>query len=277
MVAPVTLSPGAFERTRSLLAERPQTDANTARRPPGAPPRPRAAARGVMGSSSRRRAAEAQSRLATIVQSSHDAIVGKTLAEMRMAIEGGIRQFNLESEPEMRALSALASSMGATVPVAVRVNPDVDAKTHEKIATGKSENKFGIPIARAREVYAEAASLPGLQVVGVDVHIGSQLTDLDPYRAAYAKAAAMLEDVARTVHLSRQLGEPLPLEPPPDGAAWSVAALQSRMSELPDIQQGLFQLTRDVERLKARLARKDEVIAEVTEELVRTKKSVGEP
>jgi diaminopimelate decarboxylase len=115
--------------------------------------------------------------------------VGKTPAEMRMAIDGGIRQFNLESEPEMRALSALAASMGATVPVAVRVNPDVDAKTHEKIATGKSENKFGIPIARAREVYAEAAALPGLQVVGVDVHIGSQLTDLDPYRAAYAKVA----------------------------------------------------------------------------------------
>ncbi|GGF55661.1 diaminopimelate decarboxylase [Paracoccus acridae] len=115
--------------------------------------------------------------------------VGKTLVEMRMAIEGGIRQFNLESEPEMHALSALAASMGATVPVAVRVNPDVDAKTHEKIATGKSENKFGIPIARAREVYAEAASLPGLRVVGVDVHIGSQLTDLDPYRAAYAKVA----------------------------------------------------------------------------------------
>lgn len=115
--------------------------------------------------------------------------VGKTQAEMRQAIEGGIRQVNLESEPEMRALSALAASMGATVPVAVRVNPDVDAKTHEKIATGKSENKFGIPIARAREVYAEAASLPGLQVVGVDVHIGSQLTDLEPYRAAYAKVA----------------------------------------------------------------------------------------
>ncbi|WP_347139530.1 diaminopimelate decarboxylase [Paracoccus sp. SSK6] len=121
--------------------------------------------------------------------------VGKTLAEMRQAIEGGIRQFNLESEPEMRALSALAASMGATVPVAIRVNPDVDAKTHEKIATGKSENKFGIPIARAREVYAEAASLPGLQVVGVDVHIGSQLTDLEPYRAAYAKVA----DLTRTL------------------------------------------------------------------------------
>lgn len=117
--------------------------------------------------------------------------VGKTLTEMRQAIEGGIRQFNIESEPEMRALSELASSMGTTVPVAIRVNPDVDAKTHEKIATGKSENKFGIPIARAREVYAEAARLPGLQVVGVDVHIGSQLTDLEPYRAAYTKVAEL--------------------------------------------------------------------------------------
>lgn len=117
--------------------------------------------------------------------------VGKTLTEMRQAIEGGIRQFNIESEPEMRALSELASSMGATVPIAIRVNPDVDAKTHEKIATGKSENKFGIPIAKARDVYAEAARLPGLQVVGVDVHIGSQLTDLEPYRAAYTKVAEL--------------------------------------------------------------------------------------
>ncbi len=131
--------------------------------------------------------------------------VGKTLAEMRMAIEGGIRQFNLESEPEMRALSALASSMGATVPVAVRVNPDVDAKTHEKIATGKSENKFGIPIARAREVYAEAAALPGLQVVGVDVHIGSQLTDLDPYRAAYAKVADLTRALRADGHAITRL------------------------------------------------------------------------
>ncbi len=117
--------------------------------------------------------------------------VGKTIPEMRMAIEGGIRQFNIESEPEMRALSALCVSMGATVPVAIRVNPDVDAKTHEKIATGKSENKFGIPISRAMEVYAEAASLPGLRVVGVDVHIGSQLTDLAPFRAAYLKVAEL--------------------------------------------------------------------------------------
>ncbi|MBB1490702.1 diaminopimelate decarboxylase [Paracoccus sp. MC1854] len=117
--------------------------------------------------------------------------VGKTREEMAQAIRGGIRQFNVESEPELEALSEVAQSLGATVPIAVRVNPDVDAKTHAKIATGKSENKFGIPISRAREVYALAASLPGLQVVGIDMHIGSQLTDLDPYRQAYAKMAEL--------------------------------------------------------------------------------------
>lgn len=113
--------------------------------------------------------------------------VGKTRAEIRTALEGGIRQFNVESEPEMRAISEIAASMGVVAPVAIRVNPDVDAKTHEKIATGKSENKFGIPIAKAREAYAEAAALPGLRVVGVDVHIGSQLTDLAPFEAAFLK------------------------------------------------------------------------------------------
>lgn len=113
--------------------------------------------------------------------------VGKTRAEIRCALEGGIRQFNVESEPEMRAISEIALSMGTTAPVAIRVNPDVDAKTHEKIATGKSENKFGIPIAKARDAYAEAAALKGLRVVGVDVHIGSQLTDLAPFEAAFRK------------------------------------------------------------------------------------------
>ncbi len=113
--------------------------------------------------------------------------VGKTRAEIRCALEGGIRQFNVESEPEMRAISEIALSMGTTAPIAIRVNPDVDAKTHEKIATGKSENKFGIPIAKARAAYAEAAALPGLRVVGVDVHIGSQLTELAPFEAAFQK------------------------------------------------------------------------------------------
>ena len=117
--------------------------------------------------------------------------VGKTRAEMRAALEGGIRQFNVESEPEMQSLSEVARGMGVTAPVTIRINPDVDARTHAKIATGKAENKFGVPIARAREVYAEAARLPGLKVVGIDVHIGSQLTDLAPFRAAYEKVAEL--------------------------------------------------------------------------------------
>ena len=126
--------------------------------------------------------------------------VGKTRDEMARAIAGGIRQFNVESEPELRALSAVAVSMGVRVPIAVRVNPDVDARTHAKIATGKSENKFGIPIARAREVYAEAAALPGLGVVGIDMHIGSQLTDLDPFRQAYAKMAELCRTLRADGH-----------------------------------------------------------------------------
>ncbi|MCC5974929.1 MAG: diaminopimelate decarboxylase [Rubellimicrobium sp.] len=117
--------------------------------------------------------------------------VGKTREEMRIVLESGIRQVNVESEPELEALSEVAVSLGVTVPITVRVNPDVDAKTHAKIATGKSENKFGIPIARAREVYALAARLPGLRVVGIDVHIGSQLTELAPFEAAYAKVASL--------------------------------------------------------------------------------------
>lgn len=117
--------------------------------------------------------------------------IGKTRSEMREALEGGIRQFNVESEPEMRALSEVAHALGVTAPIAVRVNPDVDAKTHAKISTGKKEDKFGIPISRAREVYAMGAALPGLKVVGIDVHIGSQLTDLEPFRLAYQKVAEL--------------------------------------------------------------------------------------
>ncbi|MFT4149294.1 MAG: diaminopimelate decarboxylase [Paracoccaceae bacterium] len=131
--------------------------------------------------------------------------VGKTREEMRLALTGGIRQFNVESEPEMRALSEVASSLGVTAPIAVRVNPDVDAKTHAKIATGKSENKFGIPIARAVDVYAEAARLPGLRVVGIDVHIGSQLTDLAPFEAAFTKVAELTETLRAQGHDIRRL------------------------------------------------------------------------
>jgi diaminopimelate decarboxylase len=113
--------------------------------------------------------------------------VGKTADEMRLALTGGVRQFNVESEPEMRRLSEVATSLGMFAPITVRVNPDVDAKTHEKISTGKKGDKFGIPIDRASEVYALAASLPGLKVVGIDVHIGSQLTQLEPFELAYEK------------------------------------------------------------------------------------------
>ena len=122
-----------------------------------------------------------------------------------MALEGGIRQFNVESEPELELLSRVAHSMGLRAPIAIRVNPDVDAKTHEKIATGKSENKFGIPIARAREVYAAAARLPGIEVVGIDMHIGSQLTDLEPYRQAYAKMADLTRALRADGHDIRRL------------------------------------------------------------------------
>jgi len=131
--------------------------------------------------------------------------VGKTREEMRMALEGGIRQFNVESEPEMVALNEVALSLGLRAPITVRVNPDVDAKTHAKIATGKSENKFGIPIARAREVYAEAAAMPGLEVVGIDVHIGSQLTELEPFRLAYEKVADLTEALRADGHDIRRL------------------------------------------------------------------------
>jgi diaminopimelate decarboxylase len=126
--------------------------------------------------------------------------VGKTRAEMEHVLAGGIRQFNVESEPELHLLSKVAAEMGVEVPITVRVNPDVDAKTHPKIATGMSDNKFGIPIARARDVYKLAAFLPGIKVVGIDVHIGSQLVDLDPYRDAFLKVAELTEQLRLDGH-----------------------------------------------------------------------------
>ena len=131
--------------------------------------------------------------------------VGKTRDEIRLALEGGIRQFNVESEPEMANIDATARQLGMVAPITVRVNPDVDAKTHAKIATGKSENKFGIPIARAREVYAMAAAMPGLDVIGIDVHIGSQLTDLAPYEQAYKKVAELTQILRQDGHTIKRL------------------------------------------------------------------------
>ena len=119
--------------------------------------------------------------------------VGKTRAEMEMALTGGIRQFNVESEPEMKMLSTVATALDVIAPITMRVNPDVDAKTHAKISTGKKEDKFGIPISRAREVYAMAAALPGIKIIGIDVHIGSQLTQLEPFGHAFEKVAELTE------------------------------------------------------------------------------------
>jgi diaminopimelate decarboxylase len=131
--------------------------------------------------------------------------VGKTADEIRLALAGGIRQFNVESEPEMQVLNAVALELGVVAPITIRVNPDVDAKTHAKIATGKSENKFGIPISRAHEVYAMAGALKGLDVIGIDVHIGSQLTDLAPFEAAYNKVAELTEELRAQGHNIKRL------------------------------------------------------------------------
>ncbi len=121
--------------------------------------------------------------------------VGKTRAEMNLGLDENILCFNVESEPELEALSAVAAARGATAPIAIRVNPDIDARTHAKISTGKTENKFGVPISRAREVYERARVLPGLCIRGVDIHIGSQITDLEPFDNAFA----LLADFVRTL------------------------------------------------------------------------------
>lgn len=131
--------------------------------------------------------------------------VGKTRDEMSYALGNGIRQFNVESEAELRALSQIATSMGSIAPVTIRINPDVDARTHAKIATGKAENKFGVPLSRARSTYALAARLPGISIVGIDVHIGSQLTDLAPFEDAYRKVAELTEVLRSDGHSIERL------------------------------------------------------------------------
>ena len=131
--------------------------------------------------------------------------VGKTREEMGLALGGGIRQFNVESEPELEALSEVATAMGIEAPIALRLNPDIDAGTHDKISTGRKEDKFGIPISRASEIYARAAGLPGLRVVGIDMHIGSQLTDLTPFEAAYRKMADLTHQLRAEGHFIERL------------------------------------------------------------------------
>lgn len=127
--------------------------------------------------------------------------VGKSRPEMKSALEVGIHQFNVESEPELMALNEIALAMGVKAPVALRINPDVDAGTHAKISTGKAENKFGIPWDEARRVYALAAKAKGIEVVGVDVHIGSQITDLEPFKLAFARVVEMVETLRADGHI----------------------------------------------------------------------------
>ncbi|MEM8795551.1 MAG: diaminopimelate decarboxylase [Pseudomonadota bacterium] len=155
--------------------------------------------------------------------------VGKTRAELAAALEADILCINLESEPELHLLSEVAREIGKTAAVSFRINPDVDAKTHAKIATGKSENKFGIPWKDARRVYSEAAALKGIRPTGIDMHIGSQITDLQPFDDAFSRLGALIADLRADGHpidhvdLGGGLGIPYKHdnEPPPDPVAYA--------------------------------------------------------
>jgi len=168
--------------------------------------------------------------------------VGKTKSEMQLGLEAGIYQFNVESEPELEALSEVALAMNKRAPVTIRVNPDVDAKTHAKITTGTSETKFGIPWSRAREAYALAARLGGVEIVGVDVHIGSQVTDLAPFAEAFRRVAELVKQLRADGHtiaradLGGGLGVPYLKDnsPPPDPAEYG--ALAARLKTELDVE-----------------------------------------
>ncbi len=155
--------------------------------------------------------------------------VGKTRAEIAFALSRGVVHVNVESEPELVLLSEVAAALGTPARVALRVNPDVDAGTHDKIATGRRGDKFGIDIARAPALYRRAAALPGIEVDGVDVHIGSQITDLAPFRRAFARAAALVRSLRADGHRIARLdvGGGLGIrygdETPPSAAAYAAA------------------------------------------------------
>ena len=164
--------------------------------------------------------------------------IGKTEAELAAAIDAGILCVNVESEPELALLSAVAVAKGRRADLSLRVNPDIDARTHAKIATGKSENKFGIPISRAREVYAQAAGLPGVRVSGVDMHIGSQITELQPFDDAFALLSEFVHTLRADGHaidhvdLGGGLGIPYRYDndPPPDPEAYAAVVKRATRS-----------------------------------------------
>jgi len=123
--------------------------------------------------------------------------VGKTSDEIRQALKVGIRCFNVESSAELERLAVLAQELDVIAPVSLRINPDVDAGTHPYISTGLKENKFGIGTEEALAVYRRAASLPSIDIQGIDCHIGSQLTDIEPYKDAYQRVVALVDDLAK--------------------------------------------------------------------------------
>ena len=131
--------------------------------------------------------------------------VGKTAREMALALREGIACFNIESEPELELLSQVARRVGQRASVSIRVNPDVDAKTHHKISTGKAEDKFGIAYRHAREVYARAAALPAIDVAGIDMHIGSQITELEPFEKAFRLMGELAVELRSDGHNIRHL------------------------------------------------------------------------
>jgi diaminopimelate decarboxylase len=131
--------------------------------------------------------------------------VGKTAPEMAAGLDADIRQFNVESLPELHLINRVALERGRRARIALRINPDVDARTHARISTGKAENKFGIELGQARAAYEAASRLPGIEVTGLAVHIGSQLTEIDPYRAAFSKVAALTTELRQAGFAIRAL------------------------------------------------------------------------
>jgi len=165
--------------------------------------------------------------------------VGKTADEMRLALTVGIRIFNVESLPELYVLNGVAAELGKIAPIAFRVNPDVTAGGHEKISTGKKENKFGIAWSQAEQAYAEAAALDNIEIVGVDVHIGSQIDDLAPFEKAIAKVGELISRLRANGHTIRSFdiggglgipyGDNSITPPPPDQYGAMVKRLTANM------------------------------------------------
>lgn len=164
--------------------------------------------------------------------------VGKRVDEMQSALLRGIRCFNIESEPELERLSRVATGLGMEAPIALRVNPDVDAQTHPYISTGLKENKFGIPINAAVALYQKAAQLPGLKISGIDCHIGSQLTELSPFLDALDRILLLVDRLAKLgiaidhLDIGGGLGVPYQDETPPSPAEYA-QALSSRLQDKP--------------------------------------------